>query len=48
MSYNTYAIILYRVLLIVGGTFSMKLNDNYDVGIYCRLSRDGHNGIWRA
>ena len=22
----------------------MKLQDNYDVGIYCRLSRDDHNG----
>ena len=22
----------------------MKLHDNYDVGIYCRLSRDDHNG----
>lgn len=24
--------------------YFMKLQDNYDVGIYCRLSRDDHNG----
>ena len=28
---------------MIGGT-NMKLHDNYDVGIYCRLSRDDHNG----